>query len=71
VALQRLGEQLGVAVPFRTYADLAEQLRNRPLLERRTANMRAARHDFAFDTHVPALVGLFRTAMARRERAVG
>jgi hypothetical protein len=65
VALQRLAAELDVGVPFRSYDELAAQLRDRPLLARRTANMRAARHSFAFDTHVGALVELFRAAMGR------
>jgi hypothetical protein len=65
VAPQRLAADLGVGLPFRSYDELAGRLRDRRLMERLTANMRNARHGFAFDSHVEALVGLFR-AVTRR-----
>jgi len=65
VAMQRIADEIGAAVAFHTYEDLAAQLRDRPLLDQRTANMRAARMDFAFDTHADELIALFRRAIAR------
>ena len=60
VAVQRVAQEHDVAVFFRDFADLGEQLRDRRRLAELTANMRAARHLFAFDTYVDDLVALFR-----------
>jgi hypothetical protein len=65
VAMERLAAELGVGVAFRDYADLAAQLRDRDTMARRTANMRAARMGFAFDSHADELVALFRRASGR------
>jgi hypothetical protein len=66
VAAQSLAEAHDVGVFFTQYEELAAQLRDRDHLARLTANMRAARHCFAFDTHADALIGFFRRAIARR-----
>lgn len=65
VALQRLARQHDVGFFFTDFADLGKQLRDREHLARVTTNMRAARHLFAFDTHVEALIDFFRQAMDR------
>lgn len=65
VAIQSLAQRYDIGVFFRDFADLACQLNNRDRIAQLTANMRAARHHFAFDTHVDALVALFRRLMAR------
>jgi hypothetical protein len=65
VALQRVATELGIGLPFRDPADLAARLRDRDQMARLTANMVANRHLFAFDTYVPELVDLFRTAIGR------
>lgn len=65
VALQRIAEELEIGLPFRDPVELAARLRDRDHMARLTANMVAARAQFAFDTHVPELVALFRTAMGR------
>jgi glycosyltransferase involved in cell wall biosynthesis len=66
VALQRLAEQHGVGVQFRDFAHLAELLKDRDAMARRTDNMRAARLEFAFDSHVDELIEFFRGTIARR-----
>jgi hypothetical protein len=63
VALQRIAEELDVGLPFRSYAELGQLLRDKARVRQLSANMRAARHQFAFDTHVPALVELFRSVI--------
>lgn len=68
VAMQHLAEQLDVGVFFRDFDDLAAQLRDRERMAQRTHNMRAARKQFAFDTHVDDLVAFFRAAIERRGR---
>ncbi len=60
VATQRLATQLDVAVPFSSWDELAERLRDRAHLARLGANMRAARRGFTFDAHVDELIGVFR-----------
>ncbi|HVG95953.1 MAG TPA: glycosyltransferase family 2 protein [Chloroflexota bacterium] len=68
VATQRLAARYDVAVPFQDAADLAARLRDREGLARLTANMRRARRDFAFDSHVDRLVAFFQGAIERRRR---
>lgn len=74
VAVQSLAQRHDVGIFFRDFAGLGEQLRDRERIAQLTANMRASRHQFAFDSHVERLVGFFRQTIARRigliERAV-
>ncbi|HEU4322541.1 MAG TPA: hypothetical protein VFS21_05255, partial [Roseiflexaceae bacterium] len=65
-AVGRLARRHGVGVFYRDYADLAAQLRDRERLARLDANMRAARDQFAFDTHADALLAFFRRIIAAR-----
>jgi glycosyltransferase involved in cell wall biosynthesis len=64
-ALQRIATQHDVGVFFHDFAHLAELLRDRERIAQQAANMRAARHQFAFDTHADALVAFFRRIIAR------
>ncbi|WP_345463737.1 glycosyltransferase [Deinococcus carri] len=64
VAMQTLAQELGFGIFYRDFAALAAQLRDRPRLEEQTANARAARHLFAFDTHVGELLTFFRRILA-------
>jgi glycosyltransferase involved in cell wall biosynthesis len=64
VAVQELARRHDVGVFFNDFADLAQQLRDRQRMTQLAANMRAARHQFAFDTHVPALTDFFRKVIA-------
>ena len=66
VATQRLAARYEVGVPFTTVQDLVQQLRDGERIARLTANMRAARREFAFDTHVDRLVAFFRTVIGTR-----
>lgn len=68
VAIQGLALRYDVGLLFGDFADLAAQLRDRDRLARLTANMRAARADFAFDTHVDRLIAFFRAAIERHRR---
>jgi hypothetical protein len=69
VATQRLAGRFGVGLPFVDAQDLAQQLRDRPRLAALTASMRAARREFAFDSHVDRLVAFFGECIARRQRS--
>jgi glycosyltransferase involved in cell wall biosynthesis len=60
VAIQSVAQQYDMGVFFQDFQDLASQLRDRPRLEQLTNNMRQARLDFAFDSHVDRLVAFFR-----------
>lgn len=60
VATQSLARQYDVGLFLHDYADLAAQLRDRARLATLTANMRSARHQFAFDTHAATLIAFFR-----------
>lgn len=60
VAMAELARAHGFGVFYRNFGDLGQQLRDRARLERQTANARAARHHFAFDTHVDELIAFFR-----------
>ncbi|NJM05902.1 glycosyltransferase family 2 protein [Candidatus Gracilibacteria bacterium] len=64
VATQRLATELGVGLCFNDWYDLAAQLRDRQLLLAKTATMRGARMQFAFDNHVDALIAILRQARA-------
>ena len=64
VATQRLAARYDVGVPFTTVQDLVQQLRDGPRLAALTANMRAARREFAFDTHVDRLVAFFQRVIS-------
>mgnify|MGYP001213472187 CR=1 FL=1 len=71
-ALINLAQKHDIGVLFDTPYDLADQLRDRVRLRRITANMRAVRHEFAFDTHADALITFFRDCIERVvKRAVG
>jgi hypothetical protein len=69
VALQRIAAEHDVGVLFRDFAHLGELLRDRERIAQQTANMRAARRLFAFDTHADALVAFFRRIIARHRAA--
>lgn len=64
VAVERLARRYDIGLYFSDFADLAAQLRDRARLDRLSANMRAARHEFAFDTHADELVAFMRRAIA-------
>lgn len=66
VAIQSLAQRYDVGVLFDDFEHLAERLRDRPRLAQLDANMRAARRDFAFDTHADRLVAFFRRAVQRK-----
>jgi hypothetical protein len=57
-----------VGIFYSNPRDLREQLLDRARVAQLTSNMRAARHQFAFDTHVDRLIAFFREAIARKER---
>jgi hypothetical protein len=65
IATHALARRHDVGLFSRDYADLAAQLRDRRRLATLTTNMRVARRQFAFDTHVDALVAFFRRVMRR------
>ncbi|GAC1359642.1 MAG: hypothetical protein NVSMB42_19010 [Herpetosiphon sp.] len=65
VSIQSIAMLHDIGVFFTDYRDLARQLRDRTRLAQLTSNMRAARHHFAFDTHVPRLIEFFRGAIER------
>ncbi len=71
VALQQLAARHDVGVVFTDFADLARCLRDRSRLAELTANMRAARDAFAFETHMEDLVTFFRSIIARHEHTPG
>ena len=73
VAVQTLARRHDVGLFIADFADLARQLRDRPRLAALTANMRAARYHFAFDTHIDDLVAFFRRVKreARERGSVG
>jgi hypothetical protein len=66
VAVDALAERHGFALGFDDLSDLGEQLRDQKLLATTTAAARAARAEFAFDTHVDRLVELFVRAIKGR-----
>ena len=70
-AIQNLAMRHDVGVFFRDFADLGKQLRDRRRMAKLTQNMRAARHQFAFDTHVDELVTFLRRVTDRRFDRVG
>lgn len=59
VATHRLALQQGLGISYRTFEDLAEQLRS-PKLQAIADNVWARREEFMFDHHVPALTAFFR-----------
>ncbi|MCA1597779.1 MAG: glycosyltransferase family 2 protein, partial [Chloroflexi bacterium] len=69
VALQQLAARHDIGVVFTDFADLAGRLRDGSRLGGLTANMRAARAAFAFETHVEDLIAFFRRVIARQGRA--
>jgi glycosyltransferase involved in cell wall biosynthesis len=70
VAIQSIAQRLDVGVFFQDFADLGAQLGDRSRVAQLSANMRAARHQFAFDSHVERLVGFFRQVIARRNGTI-
>jgi glycosyltransferase involved in cell wall biosynthesis len=66
VAVQSLAQQHDVGVFFEHFEDLAAQLRDHERMAVLNQNMRAARHHYAFDSHVDELLAFFRRAIARR-----
>ncbi|MFC5462273.1 glycosyltransferase family 2 protein [Massilia niabensis] len=64
VATQTLARSLDIGVFYRSIAELGESLRDRAALDAIGARVEALRHRFAFDAHVPALVGFFREVIA-------
>ncbi|MDP9372339.1 MAG: glycosyltransferase [Chloroflexota bacterium] len=68
VAVQSLALRHDIGVFFRdpAFTDLAARLRHRPRLAELTANARASRRRFAFDTHADDLIAFFREIIARR-----
>lgn len=68
VAMQRVAQEHDVGVFFKTWHDLAEQLRDHDRLARMTENMRRVRHEFAFDSHADALLAFFRATIERSRR---
>ncbi len=56
---------------FTDFVELVRRLEDRPRLADLTANRRAARDAFAFDTHVEDLATFFRSIIARHEHAPG
>ena len=65
VALQSAAQRHDIGVFFNDYDDLATQLRDRTRLKQLTKNARAARAQFAFDTHADALIAFFQQAIER------
>ncbi len=65
VAMQELARRLDVGLLFKDFDDLGAQLRNRPRLAELTAKMREARLQFAFDSHVDALLEFFQRIIRR------
>lgn len=63
-AVHNLAHRHEIGIFFRTVADLAAQLADGKAMARLTANARSSRPQFAFDTHVPALVDFFRRVIA-------
>jgi glycosyltransferase involved in cell wall biosynthesis len=68
VAVQNLVLEHDIGVLFHSFDDLASQLTNRSRMRELTENVRARRHEFAMDTHVPALIEFFRGAITRRQQ---
>jgi hypothetical protein len=66
VATQTLARQRNLGLFFEDVPDLGRQLRDRERLAAIRADVWAQRADFAFDTHVDALVDFFRKVMAGR-----
>jgi hypothetical protein len=66
VAVEALARSLDVGVFFAELEDLAARLRDRRRLAQLWENVRAARPDFAFDSHADSLIALFRRVIDRR-----
>lgn len=64
VATQALAEKLGTGVFYRTIPELAARLRDRQAMAVMRERVLAARAEFCFDTHAPALVDFFRRVIA-------
>jgi hypothetical protein len=64
VATQTLARALDIGVFYRSIPELAEQLRDRPVLDGMRARAEAARRHFCFETHVPGLLAFFREVIA-------
>lgn len=67
VATQALAQRLGIGVLYRSLPELARQLRDGAALAATRERVLAARGEFCFGTHVPALLAFFRAVIARRE----
>jgi len=65
-AVQRLAAELGIAVNFRHYGELADRLRDTELLSAVTSRAVGARPYFTFDNHVPRLTRFFKDLIAQR-----
>lgn len=65
VATQALAQRLGIGVFYRSLPELARQLRDRAALAATRERVLAARGEFCFDTHVPALMAFFRKVIAQ------
>lgn len=66
VGVERLADRLGVGIGYSGVDDLAERLVDERKRRVARTNMRAARHTFTFDHHVPELVSFLRRAAATR-----
>lgn len=64
VATQALAQRLGTGIFYRAIPELTARLRDRALLAATRERVLAARPQFCFDTHVPALVDFFREVIA-------
>ena len=65
VATQALARRLDIGLFYRDIPELAERLRDRAQLAAIRERVLAAREEFCFDSHVPALVAFFRRVIAR------
>jgi hypothetical protein len=64
VATQALAQRLGIGLFYRDIPELAESLRDRSRLAAIRERVLAARDEFCFDSHVPALEDFFRRVIA-------
>jgi hypothetical protein len=65
VAAQTLARRLDIGLFYDEIEDLAAQLRETTRMDTLRANVWRQRAQFAFDTHVPALLGFFREVMGQ------
>jgi len=64
VATEALAQRLGIGLFYRDIPELAESLRDRARLAAIRERVLAARDEFCFDSHVPALEDFFRRVIA-------